>query len=398
MASGIERHLHGDPSLPANRRRLSRHWDKETDVNFGLAASYRFAPGWSVGLELAKRARMGRTFNPFRRPPDQHRLLISVPTIHYGGEHYFATLTVLDQLPWGTRPSPIRPEFVSGGRNYADDHSSGYGSGSRSATNSEAGDAGANSFSFPPPLWRSRSSRARHRLSERRAGQELIFPGATFHARSRTLTDAQMSSDRGRERHRRARQQSQGLAGFGRRLVHRRRGGRASTISSPSRSASMRRGRSRTSRSSNTAKSYGGEVRNPKWRAQFTGKTQWHRPCSLTEDIKNISGRDAFLQAHHRRRAPSAGDLCNRACRSLSAPSRCSARSWRCASTGSRRPARTRAIDAAFAAIAHGPEAMSFHEPRQRRVAAQPRGVPRAGPGQRRDLCGDRRMRWRFRR
>ena len=41
---------------------------------------------------------------------------------------------------------------------------------------------------------------------------------------------------------------------------------------------------------------YGGEVRNPKWRAQFTGKTT-AAPVKIDSDIKNISG--ATLSSVH---------------------------------------------------------------------------------------------------
>lgn len=41
---------------------------------------------------------------------------------------------------------------------------------------------------------------------------------------------------------------------------------------------------------------YGGEVRNPKWRAQFTGKTST-APVKIDNDIKNISG--ATLSSVH---------------------------------------------------------------------------------------------------
>ncbi len=41
---------------------------------------------------------------------------------------------------------------------------------------------------------------------------------------------------------------------------------------------------------------YGGEVRNPKWRAQFVGKTK-NAPLQLDKDIKNISG--ATLSSRH---------------------------------------------------------------------------------------------------
>jgi hypothetical protein len=41
---------------------------------------------------------------------------------------------------------------------------------------------------------------------------------------------------------------------------------------------------------------YGGEVSNPKWRAQFSGKNE-QSPLKLTADIKNISG--ATLSSKH---------------------------------------------------------------------------------------------------
>lgn len=41
---------------------------------------------------------------------------------------------------------------------------------------------------------------------------------------------------------------------------------------------------------------YGGEVRNPKWRAQFTGKSL-SAPVKIDQDIKNISG--ATLSSVH---------------------------------------------------------------------------------------------------
>jgi Na+-transporting NADH:ubiquinone oxidoreductase subunit NqrC len=42
--------------------------------------------------------------------------------------------------------------------------------------------------------------------------------------------------------------------------------------------------------------SYGGEIRNPQWRAQFVGKTT-AAPLALDKDIKNISG--ATLSSRH---------------------------------------------------------------------------------------------------
>lgn len=42
--------------------------------------------------------------------------------------------------------------------------------------------------------------------------------------------------------------------------------------------------------------SYGGEIRNPKWRAQFLGKTKT-APLTLDKDIQNLSG--ATLSSRH---------------------------------------------------------------------------------------------------
>ena len=50
------------------------------------------------------------------------------------------------------------------------------------------------------------------------------------------------------------------------------------------------RRRSRDPTFSNTARSYGGQIREPLWRAQFIGKRQG-APLTLKRDIQNISGR-----------------------------------------------------------------------------------------------------------
>ncbi len=70
----------------------------ETDINFGVGASYRFAEDWSAGWEfqnereingwavLSHRQWMGNGY-------------YTGPTIHYGGDHFFASLTWWQQLP-----------------------------------------------------------------------------------------------------------------------------------------------------------------------------------------------------------------------------------------------------------------------------------------------------------
>jgi len=114
------RRVPGDPSAPPASDEFKKHWDKESDLNFGLAASYRFAPNWSVGLEL-QHEREWAGLNPFDGDMATNSATYFGPTIHYGGEHFFATLTVLDQLPWGTDDANPAPGFLVHGRNYADD-------------------------------------------------------------------------------------------------------------------------------------------------------------------------------------------------------------------------------------------------------------------------------------
>lgn len=115
------RYLPGDPSLPPTDDEFRDHWDKETDVNFGLGVSYRFAPGWSAAWEIQnEREWAGLRFwdSDFKT----NSAWYTGPTIHYAGEHYFFTATVFDQLPWADDYANQGAESrVVGGRNYADD-------------------------------------------------------------------------------------------------------------------------------------------------------------------------------------------------------------------------------------------------------------------------------------
>jgi hypothetical protein len=114
------RSLPGDPAEPPGSPESVKHWDKETDVNFGLAVSYRFIANWSAGLEL-QHEREWAGFDPFNAGQATNSAFFFGPTLHFGGEHFFATLTVLDQLPWGSDFAGPKPNFVVAGRNYADD-------------------------------------------------------------------------------------------------------------------------------------------------------------------------------------------------------------------------------------------------------------------------------------
>lgn len=114
------RYLHGDPSAPAADEEFNDHWDKETDINFGFGASYRFAPNWSAGVELINEHEWAG-FDPLDSGMKTNFAYYFGPNIHYADEHVFVTLALLDQLPWGEDYTGPPPNFVVGGRNYADD-------------------------------------------------------------------------------------------------------------------------------------------------------------------------------------------------------------------------------------------------------------------------------------
>ncbi|WP_084197544.1 DUF6662 family protein [Solimonas soli] len=93
------RYLQGDPSADPASDDFRDHWDKETDVNFGLAGSYRFVSNWSAGLEL-QNEREWADLNPFKSENRTNSAWYFGPTLHYANEHFFATGTILKQLPW----------------------------------------------------------------------------------------------------------------------------------------------------------------------------------------------------------------------------------------------------------------------------------------------------------
>jgi hypothetical protein len=115
------RFLHGDLDAEPGSTDFSNHWDKETDVNFGLAGSYRFAPKWSAGAEL-QNEREWAGLNPFNQNRRTNVAWYLGPTLHYGGEHFFATFTTLFQLPVAQDyANPDDESAVIHGRSNADD-------------------------------------------------------------------------------------------------------------------------------------------------------------------------------------------------------------------------------------------------------------------------------------
>jgi hypothetical protein len=105
------RKLQGDPTVDPASVDFRTHWDKETDVNFGLAGSYRFTSNWSLGAELQNEREFGG-LNPFNAANRTNLAWYAGPTIHYGGRHFFATSRPCSSCH-GRTTTPIRPWTAS---------------------------------------------------------------------------------------------------------------------------------------------------------------------------------------------------------------------------------------------------------------------------------------------
>ena len=109
------RHIPADPATgtaPSNP-------NVETDVNFDVGVSYRFAPSWSFGWE-AENEREVNSYALFSRRHWMGSGYYTGPTIHYGGQKFFVTLTAWEQLPIGTNYTD--PSVISGGRDFDVDY------------------------------------------------------------------------------------------------------------------------------------------------------------------------------------------------------------------------------------------------------------------------------------
>lgn len=92
-------------------------WDEETDLNFGLAGSYRFAPNWSAGFEFLNE----REYNSYdlkRLSNDGYYL---GPSLHYGGRAFFVSAAFLEQMPWAVGHTDTVAGAEVGGRIYDND-------------------------------------------------------------------------------------------------------------------------------------------------------------------------------------------------------------------------------------------------------------------------------------
>jgi hypothetical protein len=83
-----------DPAMPDEMPDSRRQ--KITYAEIDLGASYRFAPNWSVGLEL----RNHNEYNGYSlaHSHQEHTAFFLGPNIHYGGKRWFFTLSALRQV------------------------------------------------------------------------------------------------------------------------------------------------------------------------------------------------------------------------------------------------------------------------------------------------------------
>jgi hypothetical protein len=109
------RELPADPYADPGSIESRPNTNIETDLNFGVGASYRFAPNWSVGWEFQNEREINE-WNIFDRSQWMGSAYYTGPSIHYAGKHVFATLTWWQQLPWAT--NYMDPSMIYKGYDY----------------------------------------------------------------------------------------------------------------------------------------------------------------------------------------------------------------------------------------------------------------------------------------
>jgi hypothetical protein len=114
------RRLLPDPEADPRSEEARTHWDKETDINFGVGASWRFRENWSVGFE-ALNEREWAGLNPFDPGKRTNVAYYVGPNIHYGARNFFATATFLAQLGAAKDYANPPPGFIVDGITNADD-------------------------------------------------------------------------------------------------------------------------------------------------------------------------------------------------------------------------------------------------------------------------------------
>ena len=96
---------------PADPTGTATGWQEETDINYALAVSYRFIENWSAGFEFVNE----HEYNGFVFNHESNSGYYLGPTLHYGGERFFVTMTALWQMPWASAHSDTVPGALVNG-------------------------------------------------------------------------------------------------------------------------------------------------------------------------------------------------------------------------------------------------------------------------------------------
>lgn len=286
------RELPPNPFADPGRVDSMRNTNIETDVNFGIGASYRFAPNWSIAWELQNEREING-WAVFARSQYMGNTYYAGPSIHYANDKFFATLTFWEQLPWAN--NYMDSSVIYKGRNYDVDFEK------KSTRSPQAG-----------LFLRGRHMRSRLLLIPVAAlaivspahaavfmsveqAQALIFPGASFTPQFVTLTDQQAkaietaSDTNVLDREFKIWRVSTGGWFIVDQVV-----GKHEFI--PIALGLDASGAVKDVEILEYREAYGSEVRNPQWRVQFAGKRNG-AALQLMKDIQNISG--ATLSSKH---------------------------------------------------------------------------------------------------
>ena len=95
-----------------------RHWKRESQFELDLAASYRVAPNWWLGLE----SRIHNEIDGFNPDDIEHTAFFLGPNVHYGGKTFWVTATVLFQLPFAAGYNDEQKAAIKDGRLFGDEH------------------------------------------------------------------------------------------------------------------------------------------------------------------------------------------------------------------------------------------------------------------------------------
>ncbi len=109
-------HKTGDASKPAGDPESVSRWEKESEIEFTAGASYMFLPHWYGGLEF----RNHNVFSGFSLGNQEFAAFFAGPSVHYTTDGWWATLTVLPQLPIGRAYNDEAKQNFVHGRIYND--------------------------------------------------------------------------------------------------------------------------------------------------------------------------------------------------------------------------------------------------------------------------------------